>query len=162
MTLMRYLGPPLAAIVVLGLVGCGDDDTAETQQGAERGVGAQPAPRTDTFEQGLFDELPHPPRSEPLGTRSEKRDVVSQSFRVRDSLPDEVLAFYEQRLAGEWAELEDPQQIGAGPTWRGVWERDNWELTVSATEAPTLNETADPEAALGNVFSQYSLSLSPR
>lgn len=150
----------MVAVAVLGMGGCGDDDTTESQQGAERGIGAQPAPGTDTFEQGLFDEIPHPPRSEPLGTRSEKQDVVSQSFKVRDSLPDEVMAFYTQRLAGEWTTVTEAQQIGAGSTWRGVWARDNWELTVTATEAPTVDDTADPEAALGNVFSQYSLSLS--
>jgi hypothetical protein len=158
----RNVGALIAAVLVLGLGACGDDDTTETQRGPERGIGAQRAPSTSAFEQALFDELPHPPRSEPLGRRSEKDDTVSQSFQVRDSLPVEVLAFYEQRLTGEWTTVEDPHQIGAGPTWRGVWTHEAWELTVSATEAPTLKQTADPEAAVGNVFSQFSLSLRPR
>jgi hypothetical protein len=159
MTSKHHVGTVIGAVLVLGLGACGDDGE-ETR--TERGIGAQPAPGADTFEQGLFDGLPHPPRSDPLGPRTEKADVVSQSFQVRDSLPVDVLAFYEQHLTGEWGERQDPRQIGAGPTWKGVWVRDTWELTVSATEAPTLNQTTDPEAALNNVFSQYSLSLSPR
>ena len=159
MTSKRHVGTVIGAVLALGLGACGDD-RGDTR--TERGIGAQPAPATDTFEQGLFDELPHPPRSDPLGPLMEKADIVSQSFQVRDSLPVEVLAFYEQRLTGEWSTRQEPRQIGAGPTWQGVWVRDTWELTVSATEAPTLDQTADPEAALNNVFSQYSLSLSPR
>lgn len=159
----RLAAAALAAVVLVG-AGCGDDDdSAATQDGAERGVGDQPAPGTDTFEQGLFDEIPRYRPSEAVGPRNEENDIVTQSFRARDSLPDEILAFYVRQLEAPWQVQDDPQQIGAGGTWRGVWIRDNWRLIVSATRAPALEgEPIEPGAAQGTLHSQYSLTLEPR
>lgn len=149
----------LAAVALVG-AGCGDDDEVQ------RGVGDQPAPGTDTFEQGLFDEVPRYPRSGPLGPRSEaeESDVVAQSFAGIDVLPEDLLAFYAQELpvaAPPWEQLRGPEQIGAG-TWRGTWVRDAWQLTVSAQEAPSLDDALGPDAAQGTFYSQYSLTLEPR
>ncbi len=41
--------------------------------------GSQPAPAVTTFGQGDFENLPLPPRSEPLGERSEEDGAVARS-----------------------------------------------------------------------------------
>lgn len=124
----------------------------------ERGSGAQPAPGTDTFEQGLFDEIPHFPRSEPLGPRSEESDVVAQSFRARDATPEQVMEFYRASLDG-WDVVTPPRPPGENPdTLRAKWSREQSILTIAASPAPSVegqNEAARVE------YSQYSLSLAP-
>ncbi|MGH9009065.1 MAG: hypothetical protein ACRDYF_04370 [Acidimicrobiia bacterium] len=88
--------------------------------------------------------------------------MVSQSFQARDTKSEEILAFYQVRLEPRWERLDPPRQIGAGNTWRGEWGLDHWRLTVSATQAPALEEATGPEAAQATFHSQYSLSLAPR
>lgn len=121
--------------------------------------GTQPAPAVTTFEQGDFDDLPLPPRSEPVGERSEEDGVVSRSYAVRDTSPERVLAFYSEQLPAA-AVVETPQAIGAG-TSRGRWLVDGRELTVSATVGNTLDaiERFGDDAG---VVTQLSLSLAPR
>lgn len=144
----------LLAAVALAVVavGCGGGT-------GDRTTGAQPSPGVTTFEPGIFDEIPRPPGSEPLSERNEKDGVIAQSFSARDVRPSGVLEFYENRLEGTWALVSQPQEIGVD-TYRGTWARDNWILTVSATPAQTVD--ADPPAAQGTYFSQYSLSLARR
>lgn len=134
------------AIVAVGCGGGTDD----------RSTGAQPSPDVTTFEPGIFDEIPRHPRSEPLSERNEKDGVIAQSFSARDVRPSGVLEFYENSLEGTWDLSSQPQEIGVD-TYRGTWTRDTWTLTVSATPAQTVD--ADPAAAQGTYFSQYSLSL---
>lgn len=123
-----------------------------------RGSGSQPAPGTETFEQGLFDEIPHFPRSEPLGPRSEESDVVAQSFRARDATPEQVMEYYRASL-DDWDVVTPPRPPGENPdTLRGKWSRDQWILIISASPAPAVGEP--PEAARVE-YSQYSLSLEP-
>ena len=143
--------PVLVVIAAAAVGACGGGEE-------RRGTGAQPAPRTDTFEQGLFDEIPRFPRSEPLGPRSEKSDVVAQSFRAEGAAPEQVLDYYRASLEG-WDLVTPPRPIGeAGSTLRGKWARENWLLTISASPAPTVE--GQNETAL-TVSSQYSLSLAP-
>lgn len=140
----------LAVFAAGAACGGGTDDA--------RGSGAQPAPDVTTFEQGVFDEIPRYPRSEPLGPRSEKDGVVAQSFEARDASPAQVLDFFQQRLES-WDLISQPAPIGEG-TYRGQWARAKWILTISSTPAPTLEPDSEP--AQGTLLSQYSLSLSPR
>ncbi len=118
--------------------------------------GTQPAPAVTTFEQGHFDDLPLPPRSEPVGERSEEDGVVSRSYAVRDTSPERVLAFYSEQLAGS-AVVEPPHDIGVG-TLRGRWLLDGRELTVSATREDTLEAIERFGDDVG-VITQFSLSL---
>ncbi len=118
--------------------------------------GTQPAPAVTTFGQGDFENLPLPPRSEPLGERSEEDGVVARSYAVRDTSPERVLAFYSQQLPAP-AVVEPPHDIGAG-TFRGRWLLDGRELTVSATVDDTLEAIARFGDDAG-VITQFSLSL---
>ena len=120
--------------------------------------GTQPAPAVTTFEQGDFEDLPLPPRSEPVGERSEEAGVVSRSYAVRDTSPERVLAFYSEQLPAP-AVLEPPHDIGAG-TFRGRWLLDGRELTVSATVEDTLEAVERFGEDVG-VITQFSLSLAP-
>lgn len=120
--------------------------------------GTQPAPAVTTFGQGDFEGLPLPPRSEPLGQRSEQDGVVSRSYAVRDTSPELVLEFYSQRLPAS-AVVEQPHEIGVG-TLRGRWLLDGRELTVSATVDDTL-EAIERFGEDAGVISQLSLSLGP-
>ena len=120
--------------------------------------GTQPAPAVTTFEQGDFDGLPLPPRSEPLGQRNEEDGVVSRSYAVRDTSPELVLEFYSQHLPAS-AVVEQPHEIGVG-TLRGRWLLDGRELTVSATVEDTLEAIERFGEDVG-VITQLSLSLGP-
>ncbi|MGH9039790.1 MAG: hypothetical protein ACRDZ3_06130 [Acidimicrobiia bacterium] len=163
--LMLVVGGVVGVVAfVTGACANGDDSGGPTrsQSGAERAIGDQPAPGVSTFEQGLFDEIPRYQPSEPLGPRSEETDVVAQSFRARDVKPVELLAFYQARLEPRWERLEEPRRIGVGNTWQGAWGLDRWRLTISATEAPALEEATGPAAAQATFHTQYNLSLAPR
>ncbi len=144
----------LTALLIAGLLlaGCGTNDE-------RRGSGAQPAPGTETFEQGLFDEIPRFPRSEPLAPRTEKSDVVAQSFRARGATPEQIFDFYRGSLDG-WDLVTLAQPPGeTADTLRGKWAREQWILTISASPAPTVE--GQNESAIV-AYSQYSLSLEPR
>ena len=145
MTLLR-----LCSCLVLGalaVAGCGRDEARE---------GTQPAPGTNTFEQGVFDDLPRFPRSEPLGPRTEEAGTVSQSFRAEGVTPEGVLDYYETALEG-WEPV--PEAARTAAPFRQRWARDDWTLVVSASEAPALPDQTP--TASGPVATQYSLVLSP-
>lgn len=146
----------LALAVAVSVAGCdmGGDDPS---------IDAQPSPEVTTFEPGLFDALPRYPRSEPISERTEEDGVISQSFAARDTAPGQVLQYYRERLA-DWDLVDQPQDIGEG-TYRGIWARESWTLTISATPGETVDpETLEPvgEAAEGVPVAQYNLTLAPR
>lgn len=140
----------LAALLLVGLVaGCG---TASNE-------GTQPSPDVSTFEQGDFGDIPLLPTSEPLSARNEEDGNVARSYLVRNSTPEEVLAFYETELA-EFTVVSPPTSIGVD-TFRGRWGLDQGRvLTVSATSASNL-ETPEEFGDAIEVLTQYSLSLAP-
>lgn len=138
-----------AALIVAALGACGEDEEqAETQ----------PAPAVTTFEQGRFGDVPLFPRSEPIGPRSEKREVVARSYRARGTTPEGVLEYYRDALDQQrWTMLGPIKQIGVG-SYRAEWASGDRRLRVSATRAPGFDSEAPSEQALV----QYSLSLRPK
>ncbi len=116
----------------------------------------QPAPDVTTFEQGVFDDLPQFPRSDPVGPRTEKDGVVARSYRARGTSPDQVLEFYREALDG-WNMVTPIERLGVG-TVRAEWIRKDYRLLVSATRERTLDA---PDDAANPVVSQYSLTLHP-
>ena len=115
----------------------------------------QPAPNVTTFEVGRFDDLPHPRRSDPVGSRTDEAGVVSRSYRVVGTGPEAVMEFYAGALpARGWVTTQPVERLGPG-TYRGVWSADGHELTVSSSSATTLGQD---DAAI-ELESQYSLSL---
>lgn len=139
-TMRRCIAAAIAVTIVVAPAACGND---------ERVPEAQPT-RWDAFTEGRFDDIPLAPRSRAVSELSEKADVVAQSYEVRNTSPEGVLRFYRDNLDG-WTMVGDIEHIGV-KTYRGVWRDEGYELTVSATDAPTLSEP-------GEVRSQYSLSL---
>lgn len=130
------------------LAACGDGERPE----------AQPVEDGAAFDEGVFGELPRFPKSTPLGEVARSEATVSRSYRATMATPDTVLDFYEESLV-DWQVVEAPRQIGAGSTMRGVWRNGPLELTVSATEAPTVPEEAADSGDARALVSQYSLSL---
>lgn len=140
---LRRLASAVLMTAALVLSACGDGD-ADVQPEA------QPSPVIGGFSEGAFDALPRPPTSEAKGEAVEKADVISQSYEVRNRAPERVLEFYKNELR-DWTAVGPVEKLGVD-TYRGVWRRDNAELTVSSTNAPTLSEPGEARA-------QYSLSL---
>ncbi len=138
----------LLMVVVLGAQACGDAESRE---------GTQPTPEVTTFEQGVFDDVPRFPRSEPLGSRSEKGAVVAQSFRAFGATPRAVLDYYTGSLPG-WEQVEPVAQTGAAD-FRAKWAKDGWALLVTAAPAPTTSD--GNQADIPEPKTQYSLTLSP-
>jgi hypothetical protein len=130
----------LALTIVFLAAACGDDDVRDTQ----------PSPDSTGFTDGAFDELPRHPRSDEVGSRSEKDGVVAQSFEVRNATPQQILEWYTERLEG-WSMIGTVDAVGEQAV-RGRRARGDEELTISATSAPTLAEGDE-------AVSQYSLSL---
>lgn len=148
---VRARATSLCLLVVIGLASqaCADAETRE---------GAQPAPDVTTFEQGVFDDVPRFPRSEPLGSRSEKAGVVAQSFRAFGATPRAVLDYYARSLPG-WDQIEPITQTGT-EDFRGRWAMDGWTLLVTAAPAPTTSD--GNQADVPEPKTQYSLTLSPK
>lgn len=138
----------LLVVVALGSHACA---------GAASREGTQPAPDVTTFEQGVFDDVPRFPRSEPLGSRSEKAGVVAQSFRAFGASPRAVLEYYARSLAG-WQQVEPITRTGT-VDFRARWATDRWTLLVTAAPAPTTSD--GNQADVPEPKTQYSLTLSP-
>jgi hypothetical protein len=132
-----------AAVLALGA--CGDQDQPE----------AQPTPGGVGFEEGDFDELPVPPRADPLGPRQEEEGVLARSWSVRNTTAAEVLEFYEQNLMDGWQQTTPTRQLG--DAYRGIWRSGDEELRVSATPAPAADQEERPE---DQRLVQVSLQLS--
>ncbi len=137
--------------VSLLVAGCGAD-------GDEGAQGAQPRPDVTTFEEGPFADLPLVPESDPVTAPNREDGVDTRSYVTRNTMPAEVLEFYEKQLA-EFTVVSAPEQIGEG-TYRGRWELDGGRvLTVSATPGGSLQ--SGDSAYAGKFLAQYSLSLAP-
>lgn len=140
----------MALVAVLVLGACGDGGSGPEAQPAEEGA---------TFVRGDFGDIPVPPLAEEVGPRSEKDDVIAQSYEVRNTSREELFEFYDDRLDG-WRVEQAPQKLGEAEaaSWRAQWTRDDRRLIVTVSEAPTL-EPAD--AADDDPVVQLSLSLEP-
>lgn len=138
----------LLGALALAASACTDPESEE---------GTQAAPDITTFEQGVFDDVPRFPRSEPLGARSEKAGVVAQSFRALGTTPRSVLDYYARSLPG-WEQIEPITQAGTAD-FRARWARDGWTLLVTAAPAPATSD--GNQADVPDPKTQYSLTVSP-
>ncbi len=148
------MGRRVAAVAVLAAgalaaVGCSSDGDARQE--------TQPAPRGSTFELGAFDELPRLPRSEPLGVRSEKDGIVTQSFSTVGRTPQQVLDYYAREL-GEagWESATPVHRADTGAV--ADWITEGFRLEVSATQIEEDHRSPQSDAYVV----QYSLVLRPR
>lgn len=141
------VGIVVSLVVALGAA-CGGAD--------EERQDAQPAPDVDTFQRGVFEDLPRLPGSEPFGPRSEDGDIVARSYRLTGWTPIYVIDFYEVELPLlGWRETQP--MFRADSEARGDWVSEEWRLEVSATSIPDRRaESADQRVT------QYSLVLRPR
>lgn len=158
------------AALSLGVAGCdqSDDDegsiprpTGATAFGSGDDDGsfpeAQPVPGTDLFGEGDFDQIPLPPLAEPISEIAVQGDSTAQSYEVRGFTAEALIDFYRERLADD-----DWDQVGSivetGPdAFRGVWQKTDQRLEVSAGPAPGLGE----QETAGREIIQFNLLLRP-
>jgi hypothetical protein len=135
----------LLASLALAAAACGGgDDVAK----------AQPVPGAASFDEGGFDELPRYPGAEAVADPTVENDVTSQSYTIATATPDRVFEQLADDLgAAGWTAVEEPE-TGADDTFRGVWQRDDQEVVLSATTF------ADPDGT-DEETTQYSYSLGP-
>lgn len=140
----------IAVALLLGTTAgaaCGGDD-----QGPE----AQPDPDASRFVEGDFDDLPRYPRSEPFGPKSEKRGIITQSFRATGATPDAVIEYF--RTAMQQRGWEPAEPVFRDDTASRVdFVTDEHRLEVSAVVADANDSESTDNAAV-----QYSLVLRPR
>jgi hypothetical protein len=141
----RTLVALLASVALaLAAAACGDDDVEE----------AQPVPGAASFGEGGFDDLPRYPGAEAVSDPTVEDDVTSQSYTIATATPDQVFDQLADDLsAAGWSAAEEPE-TGADDTFRGVWQRDDQEVVLSATTF------ADPDGT-DEETTQYSYSLGP-
>lgn len=133
----------LALVLAVGACG-GADDVEETQ----------PVPGAGSFGEGTFDELPRYPGAAAVGEPTVEDDVTSQSFTVATATPDRVFDRLADDLEADgWTPVGEPQ-TGADDTFRGVWQRDDQELILSAT-------TFDDPDGTDEQTTQFSYSVGP-
>jgi hypothetical protein len=129
-------------LIAVAFAGCSHSNAA-----------TQPAPNVTTFQRGVFDELPLPPRATPIGSRSDHGSVVTRSYKVPGTTPSDVLEFYRRTLT-DWQMIEKPHPVGTS-TVRGTWTKGPNRLEIAAYAATTVG-TGAPS---GGVDSQLSLVL---
>lgn len=131
-------------VLLVPIAGCGDGSEDE---------GTQPAPDVGAVAHGELGDLPAYPRSEPIGARSEKDGVVTQSFSVAGATPEQVISFYVGELPGlGWVPAEPAHREDTAS--RVDFVRGDMRLEVTAT---SLAGRAGPEEATV----QYSLVVRP-
>lgn len=141
----------LAFVIVaaVGAAGCGDDERADTQ--------SQVGPDVTAFVGATLDDIPVPPRAEPLGPAQEARDGIRvRSWKVRDSTVADVMEFYRDVLSSRRVVMPVEDAPGAAEVLRGEWLLEDGILRVTAQAAPTVDE------ADGSPFVQLSLQLTPQ
>jgi hypothetical protein len=139
-----------ASVVVAACGGGGDPTDSETQ----------PVPGASEFQEGDFDQLPLFRGAEAVDEPAVEGDVTSQSFTVDAATPEQVMTFYDRELEQDgWRVVDEPERLGAEETHRGIWQTDDQQLVVSATEFTGTGEPEDDAANRGTT--QFSLSLGP-
>lgn len=142
----RYLAVTTFLVCVMSLASCGPETDNP----------ALPSPNVTTFEQGVFDKLPQLPRSEPFGPRSEKKGVVTRSYKAVGYTPAGVIDYFDRVLTGtSWTRTTPVYR--ADTRARGDWVTDERRLEVSATRVPDRSNASSRESVV-----QYSLVLRPR
>jgi hypothetical protein len=143
----------LALVIVAAALaaGCGDAGQGDTQR--------QVGPDVTVFVGSTLDDVPVPPRAEPLGPVHEERDGIRvRSWEVRNSTVADVMEFYRELLRDRPVISPVEDAPGAAEVLRGEWLLEDGILRVTTQAAPTLDDAdnANPPSV------QLSLQLTPR
>lgn len=143
----------LGVLLATAGVACGDDGG-----GGGDDTQAQVAPDVTTFVGGSLDDLPVPPRAEPLGPLRESDDgILVRSYEVRDTTGRQVMDFYEELLADRPVVSPVENAPGSGDVLRGEWRLEDGVLRITTQAAPTVDEQDGDD----DVTTQLSLQLTP-
>ena len=117
-----------------------------TACGATGGFADDQANAAGTLEAGELAGLPTPGGAAPFGAPAQKESAVTQSFKVTGLTPQQVLDFYTSALRDQgWSASNAPMEHGEN-VWRGLWERNDRLLQVSA-EPDSDDGTGDGDGA---------------
>lgn len=155
-----HRGAALLALATALMVpsACGDGDDSEDGEALDQVEETRTVGEGAEFG-GRFEELPLVPRSEPIGSRSERDGFVTRSYAAEGASPARIMAFYESSLpALGWEVLVAPEPSGTS-TIQAEWSSDELLLRITANEAAALGGDQNPTEA---VTSQYSLIMSER
>ena len=147
------------AVAALALTSCGDDAAGDADDAAgadvvadEEQQDAQPTPGSGTgFSEGDFDAIPIPRGATEQTEQTERDGVVTQSFTVTATSPEQIMEFFSVQLVEDgWEAVEEVRTTGTD-SFAGAWVQGENRLEVSAL----LAQGVDDER------SQFSLVLLP-
>lgn len=146
----------LAGVLSLVLAGCSSHGTTNSSKPVQAGSD-QPSPANKIFTTGMFDNIPHYPRSQTLAAPSQTNGVAEQSFAAQGATPEQVVRWYTTNLTNGWSLTDNPHATGTD-AWQASWVKSNQRLVVTASKATTLPNEG---AAVGQQQVQYTIQVYP-
>lgn len=145
---------PLIALAVAGLalVGCRDDQAAGNGAPVDQTPGGEvPSPEVTGFTTGDFQAIELPRGAEEASEKTERDGVLSQSFFVAATSPEQVMDFFADSLTTDGWEIAEPVSSRGTDSLAGAWTKDGRRLEISSL----LAQGADDEQT------QFSVVLLP-
>jgi hypothetical protein len=142
----------MLAVAALSLTACGDDAEGDADVVAdEEQQDAQPTPGSAGFTEGDFDAIPIARGATEVSEKTERDGVVTQSFTVTATSPQEIMEYYSSQLPDlGWQEVEPVRETGTD-SLAAAWVQGDDRLEISAL----LAQGVDDERT------QFSLVLLP-
>jgi hypothetical protein len=132
----------VAAVVILPLAACGDDSpgaTADVDGGGEQ-EDAQPSPGGTAFTDAEFDDIPIPRGATEAGGQTERDGVVTQSFTVTETSPEQIMDVFVTTLAERgWDNVESVRSTGTD-SYAAAWVQGDDRIEISALLAQGIED----------------------
>jgi hypothetical protein len=132
----------VAAVAALSLAACGDDSpgpTADVDGGGEQ-EDAQPTPGGTAFTDAEFDEIPIPRGATEAGEQTERDGVVTQSYTVTETSPEQIMDEFVTTLAERgWENVESVRSTGTD-SFAAAWVQGDDRLEISALLAQGVED----------------------
>lgn len=133
---------PLVVLAVAGLalLGCRDDQAVDGTPAEPATGGELPAPEVTAFTAGDFDSIELPRGAEEASEKTERDGVLSQSFFVTATSPDQVMDFFADSLATDGWEIAEPVSSRGTDSIAGAWTKDGRRLEISSLLAQGVDD----------------------
>jgi hypothetical protein len=141
----------VAAVALLALAACGDDSPGATADGGAAREDASPTPGGSVFTAAEFDDIPSPRGATEAGGQTERDGVVTQSFTVTETSPEQIMDVFVTTLAERgWDNVESVRSTGTD-SYAAAWVQGDDRLEISALLAQGIEDER----------TQFSLVLLP-
>jgi hypothetical protein len=124
----------VATVALLPLASCGDDSpgaTADVDGGGEQDD-AQPTPGGTAFTDAEFDDIPIPRGATEAGAKTERDGVVTQSFTVTETSPEQLMEVFATTLPERGWENVEPVRSTGTDSYAAAWVQGDDRLEISA------------------------------